>query len=434
MKQYLFFTLLCVVSSSSCVEISNKFTSLPPGVWRATLELDNTPFVAVVEEEVSTNYDIGDVLPFLFELKYKEDNTFYIEIINGPERIVVDDIRYGRDKATAKDTVWIDFPVYDSYIKAIYEENILEGSWHVNYRDNYQIPFKAYFGQDYLFSTDVEEAKTDITGRWAAIFEIGLETEYPAIGEFKQSGNDLYGTFLTEIGDYRYLSGQILNDKFYLSTFDGAHAFLFQGKIIDQNNVVGTFRSGKHHTAGWKAERDSEAALPDPYSLTRMVGEGEAFNFTFANTEGRQISLDDPYLQGKIKIVQIMGTWCPNCKDETHFLKEYLEKENPDDVEIIAVAFEKYREADKAFEILRKFKVNWQIPYEVVLGGYYDKGEASMVFPMLNEIISYPTLIFLDQDNKVRKIHTGFTGPATNEYDDFKSEFYDIINQLRTDI
>jgi thiol-disulfide isomerase/thioredoxin len=432
MKSLYILAGIILLSFNSCIEVNNSFDALPPGIWRGTLELDNTPF-AVEAEEVSTKKLLGDVLPFLFELKYNPDNTFFIEIINGEERIKVDDIRYGRDKATAKDTVYIDFPVYDSYIKAIYEENIMEGYWYVNYRENYAIPFKAYYGQDHLFTTNLVAPADDLSGKWAATFEIETEDEYPAVGEFIQSGNSLTGTFLTETGDYRYLSGQVIGERMYLSTFDGAHAFLFKGKISEKDNLVGIFRSGKHYTTDWIAERDPDASLTNPFELTKMLNENEPLDFSFADTKGNQVTLDDDRFKGKIKIVQIMGTWCPNCKDETKFLKSYLMDENPGDVVVIAIAFEKYREEEKSMEVLKRFKAKWDIPYPVLLGGYHEKAEAILSLPMLNKIISYPTLLFVDEDNKVRKVYTGFSGPATSGFEQFKKDFYSTLSQLRTE-
>ena len=49
---------------------------------------------------------------------------------------------------------------------------------------------------------------------------------------------------------------------------------------------------------------------------------------------------------------------------------------------------------------------------------------------MLNQVVSYPTLIFVDRKDQVSKIHTGFKGPATAEYPAFKKEFEAIVADL----
>ncbi|MBK7609694.1 MAG: hypothetical protein IPI18_22125 [Saprospiraceae bacterium] len=57
----------------------------------------------------------------MFEVKYEQE-TPYIEIINGTERIKVDEVYVGRNRSTADDTVYINFSVYDSHIRAILRE------------------------------------------------------------------------------------------------------------------------------------------------------------------------------------------------------------------------------------------------------------------------------------------------------------------------
>ena len=73
------------------------------------------------------------------------------------------------------------------------------------------------------------------------------------------------------------------------------------------------------------------------------------------------------------------------------------------------------------------------IPYEVLLAGQSDKKEAAKSLPMLNHILSYPTMIFIDKTGAVRKIHTGFSGPATSKYETFIEEFEQTIDQLSSE-
>ena len=68
--------------------------------------------------------------------------------------------------------------------------------------------------------------------------------------------------------------------------------------------------------------------------------------------------------------------------------------------------------------------------YDILYGGYYNKKEAAETFPMLNHILSYPTMIFIDRNNKVRRIHTGFSGPATSVYKPFVEDFNSFVDLL----
>jgi hypothetical protein len=46
-------------------------------------------------------------------------------------------------------------------------------------------------------------------------------------------------------------------------------------------------------------------------------------------------------------------------------------------------------------------------------------------------VLSYPTTVFVDKKGKVRKIHTGFNGPATGEkFTEFKTEFKAFVGEL----
>ena len=436
-----FFVGICVVilsfSISGCFVVPNQFTGLAPGPWRAVLKLELNPVTPNPKGEPlpeKLNMEFEEVasgeLPFVFEVVYDSPEQFHLEIINGDERIRADHIAIGRNRATAKDTIFIDFPVYDSYIQAIYEENIMEGQWVVRNRENYSIPFVAKHGQDHRFTQLKKEPILDLSGKWETTFEIDTDAPYKAIGEFQQDGNHLKGTFLTETGDYRFLEGTVQENKLYLSVFDGAHAFLFEAKIRPDSTLIGSFRSGKHYKCIWEARRNDDFELTDANSLTYLNEGYEKVAFSFENENGQLVSLEDDRYQGKICIVQIFGTWCPNCREETKFLKEYMDANPTYDIEVIALAFEKRKSKEEAFKAIQRFKENLGVNYEILYAGYYDKTQAAKSLPMLNHILSYPTMIIMDKKGDIRRIHTGFSGAATSKYAAFKEDFDQFIQQL----
>lgn len=436
----LFFLLIAFFITSSCIRVDNHFEKIPPGPWRAVLLLEpraitDNPKGEYLEEKLNLTFEevANGELPFTFEVTYTDDTTFYIDIINGEERIRADHISFGHTVSRVKDSIRIDFPVYDSYITGLYENGVIEGHWVVNYREEYQIPFIAHFGYDHRFTKLRKEPAMDLSGQWDVVFS-PEEDPYVAVGEFTQTGNHLAGTFRTETGDYRFLEGTVQADKAYLSVFDGAHAFLFEAKLdTATQTLTGSFRVGTHYKTIWQAKRNSEATLRNPDSLTYIIDGGDEINFSFPDLDGNMRSLNDLAFEGKAKIVQIMGTWCPNCRDETTFLLDYVKNNTHDDLEIICIGFERYKDQDKSMAVLRRFKETLNIPYTILYGGYYDKKEAATHFPMLNHILSYPTLIFIDKNNKVHKIHTGFEGPATDEYEEFKDDFKRIVDSLLVD-
>ena len=306
----------------------------------------------------------------------------------------------------------------------------MEGVWIKNYSDA-RIPFKAYFGKDHRFTTLRKEPVADVSGNWAVTFGKPGEEPYPGVAEFRQNGNYLTGTFRTETGDYRYLEGTVQADRLYLSVFDGSHAFLFEAQIQEGGGaLVGTFRSGRSYITGWTAERDDNAELASPDELTQLTTDAP-LSFTFPDVDGNPVSLDDPRFAGRPKLVTIFGTWCPNCRDEADFLKDYLASNDTGDLQVLSLAFERYGpDDDRSRAAIRRYRENMNVDWPILLAGSSDKDEASRALPMLNRVISYPTMLFVDRDNRVRRIHTGFNGPATSKYAEFKTSFDRSIQEL----
>jgi thiol-disulfide isomerase/thioredoxin len=434
MSKYLVFSLI-IAFAAGCVTADTSFTRVAPGIWRGVLELDKYQIPVRDKDTVFVlheQFKEGD-LPFNFEVKYLDDERFYIEIINGTERIRLDSIQYGRDRTRARDTVNIHFPEYQSYIHAEIRGGVMQGEWVVPHRNNYRIPFHAQAGRDYRFTNMTEAPAADLSGEWATLF--GADTEKPekALGEFKQNGNRLEGTFRTETGDYRFLEGTVQGRKFWLSCFDGSHAFLFSGSIRG-DSLQGEFRSGKHHRALWTAWRDPNFELGNADSLTTLKASAN-ISFQFKTPEGRDLAFPSQAFEEKIKIFTIMGTWCPNCRDEQVFLKEFLQKK-PDaakDLAVVSFAFERHKDPAQANAHLLEYKKKMGIPFEIVYAGKNDKAEAGKVFPALSEVMAFPTMIVLDKKNQVRLIHTGFDGPATSKHGAFKKKFVQLIEKLQNE-
>lgn len=429
-------SLALIFGLSKCLVTGDPYTGLPPGTWRGVLKLENNPVAPGPKEKpLSENFNVkfeevteGE-LPFNFEVVYDDANHFHIEIKNGEEIIKIEDIVMGLDRRTGKDTIVINFPVYDSYIRGVFEERVIEGEWVVTNRENYRIPFVAKYGENYRFTNLRKTPTADLSGRWQALFEIETDHPYPAIGEFEQTGNYLKGTFLTETGDYRYLEGTVQAGKAYLSCFDGSHAFLIEARIQD-DSLVGAFRSGNHYKTLWTAHRNNDARLADPDKLTFIKPGYDKLTFAFPNPDGKIISPGLPAYAGKVVLVQIMGTWCPNCRDETTFLVDYLNNHPQADLQVIGLAFERHKDQEKAMHAIRTYKEKMGVKYEIALAGRSDKAESSQALPMLNAIMSYPTLIFIDRTGQVRRIHTGFSGPATSQYEAFTKEFDQYVSDL----
>ena len=429
MRSFYFILFSIIISFSSCISPNQTYSKIPPGIWRGVLYLDGEVPMVTSKKEVTVGKQYNGELPFTFEIKYDENENLSMIIHNGEERIVVDGLKYGRDKATAKDTLIIPFEEYDTYIKALTEENIMEGYWHVNYRKDYKIKFKAIHGDGDRFKNTSPNDAVDFNGKYEVKFSPDSEDEYPAVGLFNQNGQKIEGTFYTETGDYRFLEGKVFGDKTLLSCFDGAHAYLFEMKKVN-GAVIGEFRSGVHHREPFSAKVNNDYKLKNAYEIVGIKNQNP-FHISLINTEGKTISTKSEEYKGKVKVFDIMGTWCPNCKDAAEYLRAF--SKNNSDVKITSIAFERYRDSTTALQKLKNYENKMKLPFETLLGGYFDKKETAKILPQIDTIKAYPTLLIVDKKDVVRKVYTGFYGPATKEYDNFKNEFEKIINDLKNE-
>ncbi len=433
MYKYLYYSFLVLVLGG-CVQANSSYTRVAPGIWRGVLVLEKYRVPVNSKDTVmllTDQFQPGE-LPFNFEVKYLDDERFYVEFINGTERIRCDSIRYGRDRTQARDTMNLYFLEYQTYLHAEIRGGVMQGEWVVTTKENYRIPFYANSGRDYRFTPLNVAPARQLTGEWAALFGIETAETEKAIAEFQQKDNQLTGTFRTETGDYRYLEGTVQGRKFWLSCFDGAHAFLFSGSIRG-DSLQGEFRSGTHSRTLWTAWRDPNFRLGNPDSLTTLKPNAAKIAFSLKNPQGADLTFPGPQFDGKIKIFTITGTWCPNCRDEQHFLTEYL-KNHPaaaQDLAIVGFSFERGKDPAKINAHLTEYKKEMGIPFELVYAGAASTAEAERVFPNLNKVMAFPTMIILDKNNQVRRIHTGFDGPATSKYGAFKSDFEALMQELR---
>jgi thiol-disulfide isomerase/thioredoxin len=383
----------------------NRPIALQEGVWRAELQLTET-----------------EVLPFNFEVTSRDA----LKIFNADEVIMVTDLEYSND------TIVIKTPVFEGYIKAVVKDGTLNGSFIKESLDRV-VPFSAEIGKNTRFDLKIERPTQNVTGNWETVFSPNSEEDiYIAKGIFKQDGTRITGTFRTTTGDYRYLEGVMDGDTMKLSAFDGAHAFLFTAQVND-STMNGMFYSGNHWEEPFTAKRNDDFELPNANELTFLNDGYDALEFTFPDSKGKAVSLTDKRFQDKVVVVQIMGTWCPNCLDESKYYSEFYNSNAEKGIEFVALAFEYAKTEEKALSSIKRLQDNIGIEYPILLAQYgsSSKTKAKEKLPMLNHVLSYPTSIFIDKKGKVRKIHTGFNGPATGEkFTEFKAEFTSFIDEL----
>lgn len=384
-------------------------------------EVDNKPYDGLWRGAIALNDSVD--LPFSFELEANETNGYGLVIYNREEEIET------KVTALGEDSIKIEMPVFANYIVAKLGNNKLSGSYINPDAEDYVLPFSATYGDSARF--EVTEPKCcDINKKWAVKFRPGADNEYPGIAYFDQVKNLVKGTFLTETGDYRYLEGVLTGNQLKLSAFDGAHLYVFLAEIKDGQQIEGLHYSGRSSVKKWMAYRDDDFELRNAESLTHLKEGYSTVDFSFENLQGETVSLSDPRFKNKPVIVQIMGSWCPNCMDETRYFNELYDQYHQEGLEIVGLTFERTKDKETSLARAQKMVNDLNIEYPVLLAGSTVKDNPAELLPMLNHIMSFPTSIYLNADHSVRKIHTGFAGPGTPYYFEYTENNRQLIEAL----
>ena len=414
--------LLIVFATTGSLEPPQSETTLADGLWRAWLD---SP---------------GGALPFRMEFE-RDGADWKAHVVNASERISYDTIELRANRLV------VQLDPYEAVIEARIGEDgrRLEGEWRratgadatgaIGWA---RLPFHAVAGDSARFSAVPTEAAAEVNttqvlaGRWAVQFE---SDEHLAVGLFEAgAGNLTVGTFLTTLGDYRFLEGDFDGQRLRLSCFDGAHAFLFHAELDSSGRLHGDFWSRDSWHESFEAWPDKNAELPDPFELTRWKEEVALGDLAFPDLSGRMRRLDDPEFSGRARLIVLFGSWCPNCHDETRYLVELERRFADRGLAIQGLAFELDPAPQASRERLLRYARLLEVSYPLLVAGPADKDRATQAMPALDRVRAYPTTLFLDRENRVRWIHTGFSGPATGAAhaklrEAFESRIDELINE-----
>ncbi len=414
MKILLIPIVFLLASCDKTTTIDNEIT----GLWRGVL---TSP---------------GGELPFGIGI-ISENGIFSAKILNGVERVDTSGVVFENNKLTIT-MEWFDAAIE---AKMLDGGNKLTGFWKktASGKDkSSQLPFTATRGYDHRFTQEVKHANitptmpiSPIIGSWKVVFS-DEEGYSKAIAEFSQKGQIVNGTFLTPTGDYRYLAGVANDGKLQLSAFDGAHAFLFKAEIDGDTISNGHFWSRDSYHATWIATKSDDVTgyLPSSWEMNKATRKVE---FAFENINGKLVQLTDERFNNKPVLINLFGTWCPNCNDEAPVLAKFYDQYNAQGLEIVGLAFEFTEDKARDKKQLAVFKKRHAIHYPLLLAGGNDKSNATKILGFLDKVKSYPTTLFLDRNHKVVKINTGFSGPGTGKHykelvQELEQQIIDLLN------
>ena len=231
----------------------------------------------------------------------------------------------------------------------------------------------------------------------------------------RQSGAEVTGSILRVDGDTGTLSGHFTGGKLVLSHFAGERPTHVEAALNPDGTLAITLNGSAHYSAARSSEARSKGIPdpPDPSRYTSVKDPTEPFHFKGLGMDGKTVSDADPRFKGKVLILAIGGSWCPNCHDEAPFLVELYNKYHAQGLEIVGLSFENSSDAAEAQPRMRSFIRRYNIPYPMLLLG--DTSEINAKLPQIVNFGAYPTSIYVGRDGRVRSMHAGFASEATGE-------------------
>lgn len=232
--------------------------------------------------------------------------------------------------------------------------------------------------------------------------------------------NGLYGGYDTATGEYQ------------VSHFSAAGPALFTFKQQADGTLLVTnpLRDAQQWTARRPAEARKENLAP-PTKATAQTSVDDAtkpFHFSAPDLEGKIVTNSDSRFRGKVVIVAVGGSWCPNCHDEAPFLVDLYNRYHERGLEIVNISFEEEAQL-KNPQRLRAFVAKYDLPYTVLLGGA--PSEVNEKLPQGKNLNCWPTTFFLGRNGRVQEVHAGFSGPETGaSYTQLKTETDKLLNKL----
>jgi peroxiredoxin len=356
----------------------------------------------------------GVEVPFPFEI-VQDGSTVKGSFFNGELRITSTAGRFENG------SLELSFDQYGSTLIATFQDDQLAGE----YRRATRAPFPFKAKRASAASSTAADAPS-IAGTWIVQAKSNKgESAWRFLVE--QNGGNVTATILRVDGDTGTLTGSYQNGLFVLSHFSGARPLRLEVKpaadgtlTLKQNNDP-ELVAARPETA-----RAKEIGVPtDPGEHTRMKDPSEPFRFSFPDLQGQIVSNTDEKFRGKVLLVNISGSWCPNCHDEAPFLASLYRKYQPQGFEVVTLSFEEATQ-QPALKRLHAFIANYGIGYTVLVAGEPEQLKEKV--PQAEGLDAFPTSFLIGRDGRVREVHAGFPSPGSGEF--YKQAEQDVTTEV----
>jgi thiol-disulfide isomerase/thioredoxin len=376
----------------------------------------------------------------------KEKSGISAYVVDGPEHFPFTSAKIENGTLTLR------FEQYDGTLVARLQDGNLIGEYYRPYgKAIIHYPFRAtpdvlVPNPNYDIRTARPSGTKNLEGEWLyQLTDPKGKTGESGVAVFRFVPSWITATLIPVSGDSGLLSGGsykwrsrrgTASGAFSLTRFDGIHVMLLKGELQPDGSLKGTFESGKTGRYTFSATRKEAAKKEDqpedPFALTKVKDPSEPFQFSAPDPRtGKPVAASDPEFKNKVVIVDIMGTWCPNCHDEEPLLVELYNRYHKEGLEIVGLAYEYTDDAARNARQIEIFRKKYDVPYPILIAGTTDDGQVQKTLPQLVNFGAFPTTIFIGRDGRVSKIHAGYTGPATGErFPAVQKELDQIVRDL----
>lgn len=228
----------------------------------------------------------------------------------------------------------------------------------------------------------------------------------------RQAGAEASAAILRVDGDTGELSGSYRDGKFVLSHFSGARPALYE-LTPAQDGSLAIVHNGKTRYTALRSRVARAKALPepaDPARWTSVKDPTKPLRFSGKDLTGATVDERDPRFTGKVVLLNVMGSWCPNCHDEAPFLAELSRRYRRRGLEVVSISFEDAEQLKQPTR-LRAFIDAYHIDFTVLLGG--EPRHVSEVLPDALNLSTWPATFLIGRDGLVHGAHAGFASKAT---------------------
>jgi len=360
----------------------------------------------------------GVEVPFRMELSGSGSDVKG-SFFNGDERVTSTRGRF------EKDALVLSFDEYGTQVEAALKDGRLEGEYTRGTRGA-PYPFQARkFAPVPVGDTKIPA----IAGLWNVQVKSSKgESAWQLI--VRQSGAEASASILRIDGDTGALTGTYRDGKFVLSHFSGARPLRLE-LTPAADGTLSVVQNKDNPLIATRMELAKAKGLPepsDPSRFTSVKDPTEPFRFSFPDLSGKLVSNTDPQFRGKVVIVSIAGSWCPNCHDEAPFFTELYKKYHGKGLEIVALSFEEEAQLKDPVR-LRAFIKRYGIDYTVLLPG--EPKELNAKVPQGENLNAFPTSFYIGRDGRVRSVHAGFPGKSTGKFhEEAKQEISALVERL----